>query len=103
MLCGVIAVLQASGLKCGSLEPFPFQQDGQATTEVDVGGRQGVQALVVTVTVVVADEVADLKFKLTSQKVVFKQERSTTKAESANTAWPNSHSIINCSRLSIKE
>jgi hypothetical protein len=76
MLCGVIAMLQAPRLKCGSLEPFPFQQDGQATTEVDVGGRQVVQALVVTVRTVVADEVADLKFKLTRQQVVFKQERS---------------------------
>jgi hypothetical protein len=67
MLCGVIAVLQAPGLQCVSLDPFPFQQDGLATTEVDIGRRQVVQALVVTVMVVMADEVADLELEMAWQ------------------------------------
>ena len=74
MLCGVIAVLQAPGLQCVSLDPFPFQQDGLATTEVDIGRRQVVQALMVAVMVVVADEVADLEFEMPRQQVVLEQD-----------------------------
>ena len=74
MLCGVIAVLQAPGLQCVSLDPFPFQQDGLATTEVDIGRRQVVQALVITVMVVVADEVADLELEMARQQVVLEQD-----------------------------
>lgn len=36
MLCGVIAVLQAPGLQCVSLDHLPFQQSGLTTTGVDV-------------------------------------------------------------------
>ena len=74
MLCGVIAVLQAPGLQCVSLDPFPFQQDGLATTEVDIGRRQVVQALIVTVIVVMADEVADLELEMAWQQIVLEQD-----------------------------
>ena len=70
----MIAVLQAPGLPCVSLDPFPFRQDGLTTTEVDIGRRQVVQALVVAVMVVVADEVADLELQMARQQVVLEQD-----------------------------
>jgi hypothetical protein len=36
MLCGVAAVLQASGFDSVAFDPFSFQQDGLAAPEVDV-------------------------------------------------------------------
>ena len=68
--CGVAS----NGLQCVSLDPFPFQQDGLATTEVDIGRRQVVQALVVTVMVVVADEVADLELQLARHHVALEHD-----------------------------
>ena len=68
--CGV-----ASAGSCSvSLDPFPFRQDGLTTTEVDIGRRQVVQALVVAVMVVVADEVADLELQMARQQVVLEQD-----------------------------
>ena len=53
---------------------LPFKQDGLATTEVDVGRRQVVQALEVTVIVIVADEIGDLEFEVARQQEVLEQD-----------------------------
>ena len=37
MLCGMAAVLQASGFDGVAFDPFSFQQDGSAAPEVDIG------------------------------------------------------------------
>ena len=37
MLCGLAAMLQASGFDCVAFDPFSFQQDCLAAPEVDVG------------------------------------------------------------------
>ena len=47
------------------LDPFPLLQNGFVATEVDVGGRDVVQALVVTLVIVVIDEGFDLNFEVT--------------------------------------
>ena len=45
-------------------DPFLLFQDGLAATEVDVDHGKVLQALVVPVMVVVADEPADLSFQI---------------------------------------
>ena len=45
-----------------SFDPFAFEQNGLAASEVDVGGREIVEALVVSAMVVVLDEGRDLSF-----------------------------------------
>lgn len=53
-------MLQASLLDCPFLDPFPFSENGVVASEVDVCGRDVVQALVVTLIVVILDEYAIL-------------------------------------------
>lgn len=48
--------------------------DGFAPSEVDVSGRDVVQALMVTMVVVVIDEGLDLGFEIAGQEVVFQQD-----------------------------
>ena len=45
MLCGLAAVLQASGFDSVAFDPFSFQQDGLTTPEVDISRRQVTDAL----------------------------------------------------------
>ena len=63
-------MLQAPVLDGLSFDPFPFQQDGLAAPGVDIGGREVIQALVVTPVVVVLDEDAELGFEITGQIIV---------------------------------
>ena len=58
---GCRRVVQASALDGLSFDPFSFQQDGVASSEVDIGGgTQTADGLVVTLMVVVIDEGVDL-------------------------------------------
>ena len=50
MLGSGVAMLQTPVLDGLSFDPFPFQQDGLAAPEVDIGGREVIQALVVVPT-----------------------------------------------------
>src|SRR5262245_66254432 len=74
MLCGDVAVVQASAMDGLSFDPFSFQEDGLAASEVDVGRCQVGDALVVSQMVVVGDEVADLGLELARQIVVLEQD-----------------------------
>ena len=58
-------MLQAALLDCPFLDPFPFSKNGFVASEVDVCGCDVVQALVVTLIVVILDECADLAFEIT--------------------------------------
>ena len=69
-----VAMLQALVLDGLSFDPFPFQQDGLAAPEVDIGGREVIQALVVAPVVVVLDEGADLGLEITGQIIVLEQD-----------------------------
>ena len=58
-------MLQAALLDCPFLDLFPFSENGFVAPEVDVCRCDVVQALVVTLIVVVFDEGSDLAFKIT--------------------------------------
>ena len=57
-----------------SFDPFPFRQDGWAAPEVDISGREVIQAFVVAPVVVVLDEGAELGFEITGQTIVLQQD-----------------------------
>ena len=67
-------MLQAPLFDGLSFDPFSLQQDGLATPEVDVGGGEIVQALVIAPVVVVIDEGCDLGFEIARQEVVLQQD-----------------------------
>jgi len=74
MLCGDTTVVQSSALDGLSFDPFSFQQDGLAPSEVDVSRRQVGDALVVSQMVVVGDELADMSLEVTGQIVILEQD-----------------------------
>ena len=57
-------MLQAAILDCLFLDLFPFSENGFIVAKVDVGGCDVVQALVVSLVVVVFDEATDLTFQV---------------------------------------
>ena len=57
-----------------SFYPFSFQEDGFATSAVDVGGCEIFEALVISVVIVVIDEAFDLRFEIAGQVVVLEQD-----------------------------
>jgi hypothetical protein len=59
---------------CLSFDPFPFDQNGLAPAEVDVGGRQVGDALVISQVIVVGDEGRDLGFEIARQVIVLEQD-----------------------------
>ncbi len=74
MLGGEFAVKQAPMFDGLPLDPFTLFDDRGSSTEVGVSGRHIVQALVVTLVVVVLDEGLDLSLEITGQEVVFQQD-----------------------------
>lgn len=64
-------MLQSSFSDGIAFDPFSLQQDGLAPAEVDIGGREVLQALVVAAVIVVLDEVANVGFEIAGQVVVF--------------------------------
>ncbi len=50
-------MVQAALFECVSFDPFSVQQDGLAAPEVDIGGCEIAEALVVAAMIVVTDEV----------------------------------------------
>ena len=53
-----------------SFDPFSFCQDRWPAPEVDVGGGEIVDALVVAAVIVVFDEGGDLGFEIAGQEVI---------------------------------
>jgi len=74
MLCGELAVLQASMFDGLSLDPFALFDDGCGPAEVGVGRGDVVEALVVAPVLVVLEEGLDLAFEVAWQEVVFEQD-----------------------------
>ncbi len=66
-------MLQAAFLDCLFLDLFPFSDDVLVAAEVDIGGCDVAEALVVSFVVVVIDEGPDLAFKVAGQVVVLQQ------------------------------
>jgi hypothetical protein len=73
-LGGFSLVLHSSVFDGLSFDPFALKQDGLAAPEVDVGRRQVLQALMVAVMIIVIDEAVDVRFEVTGQVVVLKQD-----------------------------
>ena len=67
MLCGLAAVHEASVLDGLSFDPFSFQQNGLAVSEVDVSRGEIGDRLVVSQVIVVGDEGTDLGFEVAGQ------------------------------------
>lgn len=57
-----------------AFDPFPFQHDDVATSEVDIGGCEIADALVVSTVVVIIDEAGNLPLEIARQEVVFEQD-----------------------------
>jgi hypothetical protein len=56
---GDLAVLQAPMFDGLSLDPFALFDDGRSPAEAGIGGRHIVQALVITLVIIVLDEGLD--------------------------------------------
>ena len=69
-----VEVLSASLLDGSTLDLLAPFQDVSAAPEVDVGGRQVVQVLVIAAVIVVVDEAGDGALEVTGQVVVFEQD-----------------------------
>ena len=65
---------QAPGFDGRSFDPFPLFQNGLASTEVDIGGGEIADALVIASVIVVIDEGLDGQLKCSWQMVVFEQD-----------------------------
>ena len=74
MLCGDLAVMQASGFDSLSFDPFSLFQDGLTPSEVDIGRGQIIDALVIAVVVVVIHEGFNVDLKISGEEVVFQQD-----------------------------
>ena len=68
MLGGELAVVQAPMFDGLSLDPFSLFDDGLGPAEVGVSGRHVVQALMVTLVIVVLDEGLDLRLEIAGRK-----------------------------------
>jgi hypothetical protein len=77
-------VQQAAIGDCLSFDPFPFDQNGLAPPEVDVGGRQVADALVIAQVIVVGDEGGDLGFEIARQIIVLEQDTVLERLMPAN-------------------
>jgi hypothetical protein len=57
-----------------AFDPFAFEEDGLGPSEVDVGRREIVQALVIAGMVVMVDEGGDLAFEIAGQVIMLEQD-----------------------------
>ena len=73
MLSGEAGVQQAPMLDGFALDPFAVIDDGFGPSEVGVGGRHIVEALVIAPVIIVLDEGLDLAFEIARQEVIFEQ------------------------------
>ena len=67
-------MLQAALVDRLLFDLFPFMQDGFVAAKVDIGRCDVVQALVVTLVVVILDEGTDLTLKIARKIVVFQED-----------------------------
>ena len=74
MLCGLPTVQQGAICNCLSFDPFPFDQNGLAPPEIDVGGRQIADALVIAQVIVASDRGLNLSFEIGRQVIVLEQD-----------------------------
>src|SRR3954470_589469 len=73
-LCGVGVMLQAAIGDGLAFDPFAFEEDGLAASEVDVGRGEIAEALMMAAMIVVLDEGRDLALEGAGQVVVLEQD-----------------------------
>ena len=66
--------MQAALFEGLSFDPFPLVENGFVASEVDVRRCDVVQALMITLVIVMIDEGFDLGFEITGQEIVFQQD-----------------------------
>jgi hypothetical protein len=64
---------RVAGFNCLRFDPLPFQQDGPATPEADVGRGEISNAPVISQMIVVADKGFNLPFKITGEIIVLRR------------------------------
>ena len=74
MLSSLPLVQQAAIGNCLPFDPFPFDQNGLASPEVDVCRRQVADGLMIAQVVVIGDEGLDLGFEIAWEVVVLEQD-----------------------------
>ena len=74
MLCGDLAVMQASAFDSLSFDSISLFQDGLAPSEVDIGRGQIIDTLVIAVVVVVIHEGFNAGLKSSGEEVVIQQD-----------------------------
>ena len=74
MLSSLPLVQQAAIGNCLPFDPFPFDQNGLASPEVDVCRRQVADGLMIAQVVVFGDEGLDLGFEIARQIIVLEQD-----------------------------
>ena len=67
-------MLQAPGFDCFLFDPFSFVQSGLATSEVYIGGCEVIDALVITLVIIVINKSLDLDLEVFRKEVVFQQD-----------------------------
>ena len=67
-------MLQAAFLDCQFLDFLPFSDDGFIAAKVNIGRRDVVEALVVSLIVIIFDESPDLLLQIAWKVVVFQQD-----------------------------
>ena len=80
-------MLQAPLFECFSFDPLPFQQDGLATPEVNVCGREIVDALVVSLMIVMIDERLNLRFQVGRKEVGLASQKWRAPTETGGVLW----------------
>ena len=66
--------MQASRFKRFPFDPFSLFQNCFVASKVDIGRRDVVQALMITLMVVMIHKGFDVSFKITGQEVIFEQD-----------------------------
>jgi len=64
MLSSLPLVQQAAIGDCPSFDPFPFDQNGLASPEVNIGGCRVADALMISQVIIIGDESLDLGFEI---------------------------------------
>jgi hypothetical protein len=74
MLGCLLLVQQAAIGNCLSFDPFPFDQNGLASSEVDVGRCEIADALMISQVIIIGDEGLDLAFEIAWWVIVLEQD-----------------------------
>ena len=73
-LRGAQLMLQATAGDGLAFDPFAFEEDALGPSKIDVGGREIVEALVISGVIISLDESRDLPFEISRQIIMLQQD-----------------------------